>query len=57
MGYANLAQQGSGIHLRQFSRTFIVEDDGNRVVFITADVAQIGHGLRRDVSIFFKSSK
>ncbi|KAJ8515814.1 hypothetical protein ONZ45_g6805 [Pleurotus djamor] len=42
MGYANLAQVGSGLHMRQRSRAFIVAEasnPSNRVVFINADMS------------------
>lgn len=50
MGYANMAQRGHGLHLRQYARTFIVENNGKRVVFVNVDGAMVSHGVRRDVS-------
>ncbi|KAG8199020.1 hypothetical protein JTE90_001815 [Oedothorax gibbosus] len=38
MGYAQLGQRTAGIHLRQFSRAFIVDDGKSRVLFISLDV-------------------
>ncbi|XP_045768762.1 neutral ceramidase [Maniola jurtina] len=51
MGYANLEQSGHGIHLRQFSRAFVLEDESNstRVVFVSVDAAMMGIGVRREV--------
>ncbi|KAI8422810.1 hypothetical protein MSG28_006555 [Choristoneura fumiferana] len=49
MGYAELSQSGAGIHLRQFSRAFIFEQNGSRVVLVTADVQSIGIAVRRQV--------
>lgn len=49
MGYAQLSQRGRGIHLRQFSRAFIIENDERRVVFVNVDAAMMGHGLKRHV--------
>ncbi|XP_049948668.1 neutral ceramidase-like isoform X1 [Schistocerca serialis cubense] len=50
MGYAQLEQRGTGLHLRQFSRAYIFQDDdGSRLVFTSIDAAMIGNGLRRDV--------
>lgn len=52
MGYAQLEQRGSGLHLRQFSRAFVFQDgDGgdSRLVFVSVDCAMMGNGLRRDV--------
>lgn len=51
MGYAQIQQRGQGIHLRQFSRAFIVDDDIKRVVFVSVDGAMISHPLKRDVCI------
>lgn len=50
MGYAQMHQRGQGIHLRQYSRAFIIEKDGKRVVFVSVDGAMITHPLKRDVS-------
>uniref|UniRef100_A0A336ML87 Neutral ceramidase n=1 Tax=Culicoides sonorensis TaxID=179676 RepID=A0A336ML87_CULSO len=51
MGYAELNQQGQGIHLRQFARTFIVQDPAtnDRVVFVSVDTGMIGHAIKREV--------
>ena len=49
MGYANLKQKGQGIHLRQYSRAFIIEGNDSRVVFVSVDAAMIGHALKREV--------
>ncbi|XP_054715880.1 uncharacterized protein LOC129225311 [Uloborus diversus] len=37
MGYAQITQRTSGIHTRQFSRAFIVDDGQSRVLFISLD--------------------
>lgn len=50
MGYANLKQRGQGLHLRQFARSFVVDDGTNRVVFVSVDGAMISHAVKRDVS-------
>ncbi|XP_058444727.1 neutral ceramidase-like [Malaya genurostris] len=50
MGYAEFSQRGHGIHLRQYSRAFIVEDElGERVVFVSADAGMMGHAVKRDI--------
>ncbi|XP_060803695.1 neutral ceramidase isoform X2 [Amyelois transitella] len=52
MGYANFEQTGHGIHLRQFSRAFVLEDGRNssqRIVFVSVDAAMMGQGVRREV--------
>ncbi|XP_053612724.1 neutral ceramidase isoform X2 [Plodia interpunctella] len=55
MGYANFEQTGRGIHLRQFSRAFVLVDDSNdsnssqRIVFVSVDAAMMGQGVRREV--------
>ncbi|KAG8235132.1 hypothetical protein J437_LFUL012328 [Ladona fulva] len=50
MGYAKMDQKGRGIHLRQFSRAFIIGDGKSRIVFVSIDVGMIGHGVRKEVS-------
>lgn len=50
MGYANIQQKGSGIHLRQFSRTFIIDDGDNRLAYVSIDAGMVGTGLRKEVS-------
>lgn len=37
MGYAQIGQRTGGVHLRQFSRAFIVDDGQRRVLFISLD--------------------
>ncbi|XP_031338052.1 neutral ceramidase-like [Photinus pyralis] len=49
LGYANPFQKGTGLHLRQFARAFIIEEDNQRVVFVSVDAAMIGAGLRSKV--------
>ncbi|KFB39360.1 AGAP000973-PA-like protein [Anopheles sinensis] len=53
MGYAQIAQRGAGIHLRQYARSFIIEDgsgdQNNRVVFVSVDAGMMGHAVKRDV--------
>ncbi|XP_019620213.1 PREDICTED: neutral ceramidase-like isoform X2 [Branchiostoma belcheri] len=51
MGYANPAQQSSGIHFRQFSRAFIVSDPQNttRTVFVSVDCAMVSQILKIEV--------
>lgn len=49
MGYANIKQRGQGLHLRQFSRSFIIDDGQRRVVFVSVDGAMISHAVKRDV--------
>lgn len=50
MGYAQVSQKGHGLHLRQYARAFIVDDNVKRVVFVSFDGAMIGHAVKRDVS-------
>ncbi|CAG9785826.1 unnamed protein product [Diatraea saccharalis] len=51
MGYANFEQIGHGIHLRQFARAFVMEDESTlqRVVFVSVDAAMMGNGVRKEV--------
>lgn len=43
-------QRGEGIHLRQFSRAFIIEDSTSRIAFVSIDSAMMGDHIRSDVS-------
>ena len=52
MGYASPSQVGSGLHMRQRSRAFIVGDPHNqtsRVVFVNADIGMGDEGVRRNI--------
>ncbi|KZT18577.1 Neutral/alkaline nonlysosomal ceramidase [Neolentinus lepideus HHB14362 ss-1] len=52
MGYANLAQTDTGLHLRQRARAWIVadaSDPSSRVVYINADIAMGDTGVRRSI--------
>lgn len=50
MGYAQLSQKGEGIHLRQFSRAFIIEDEEkNRVAFVSFDAGMVSNAVKRAV--------
>lgn len=51
MGYANFEQSGQGIHLRQFSRAFVLADDNSRLVFVSVDAAMMGNGIRKEVQL------
>ncbi|XP_033099666.1 neutral ceramidase-like isoform X2 [Anneissia japonica] len=51
MGYAKPDQKTSGIHLRQFSRAFIIEDktSGNRTVFVSIDACMGAQSVTLEV--------
>ena len=51
MGYAHIEQKGTGLHLRTFSRAFIIDDGEERFVFVSVDSAMIGHGVRQAVRL------
>lgn len=53
MGYAKSGQKGCGIHLRQFSRAYIIDDGNKRAVFVTVDACMMTHGIRREVIIHY----
>ncbi|KIO30028.1 hypothetical protein M407DRAFT_14431 [Tulasnella calospora MUT 4182] len=51
-GYASMAQTDSGVHMRQWSRVFIVADSANpsqRVVYINADISAGDTAVRRGI--------
>uniref|UniRef100_U5ESX4 Neutral ceramidase n=1 Tax=Corethrella appendiculata TaxID=1370023 RepID=U5ESX4_9DIPT len=49
MGYGSFSQTGEGIHLRQFSRAFIIAENEERAVFVSVDAAMISYYVKRDV--------
>ncbi|XP_011170954.2 neutral ceramidase [Solenopsis invicta] len=49
MGYAKMDQKGNGLHLRTFSRAFIIDDGVERFVFVSVDSAMIGSDVRQEV--------
>lgn len=49
MGYASLDQKGIGLHLRQFARAFIIDDDKHRVAFVSVDACMISDSVKREV--------
>lgn len=51
-----MEQKGRGIHLRQFSRAFIINDGTKSLVFVSVDCGMIGNGLRKDVSILLSNT-
>ena len=51
MGYANPAQLSAGIHTRQYSRAFIVDDGAKRVVFVSVDCALMDQVIKTEVRI------
>jgi len=56
MGYANAKQKGEGIHIRLWSRAYIIEDlNGNRVVFVSVDAGMTGQLVRLEVMKRLKS--
>ncbi|KAL5233736.1 hypothetical protein ACI65C_001146 [Semiaphis heraclei] len=49
LGYGKMEQSGEGIHLRQFSRAFIIEDSTSRIAFVSIDSAMMGDQIKKDV--------
>ncbi|XP_015117152.1 neutral ceramidase [Diachasma alloeum] len=49
MGYAKMDQKGTGLHLRTFARSFIIDDGNQRFVFVSVESAMIGHDVRSAV--------
>jgi neutral ceramidase len=51
MGYGKLDQQTSGIHQRLYSRAFVIASpcNGQRVVFVSADLGMVFQGVKQQV--------
>ncbi|XP_043460805.1 neutral ceramidase [Leptopilina heterotoma] len=49
MGYASIKQKGTGLHLRTFSRAFIIDDGEERFVFVSVDSAMISYGVKKEI--------
>lgn len=49
MGYAQPAQKSAGIHTRQYSRTFIIDDETRRVAFVSVDCALMDQVVKTEV--------
>ncbi|XP_041118240.1 neutral ceramidase isoform X2 [Polyodon spathula] len=49
MGYASPDQTAGGIHTRLYSRAFIVANNTERVVFVSADIGMVSQRLRLEV--------
>ncbi|KAH8831641.1 ceramidase [Flagelloscypha sp. PMI_526] len=54
MGYADLSQVGTGLHMREFSRAYIVASSAtagatDRILFINSDIAMGDTGVRRSI--------
>lgn len=49
LGYAKMEQKGAGLHLRTFSRAFIIDDGEERFVFVSVESAMVGHDVRNAV--------
>lgn len=52
MGYGKTEQTGSGIHFRQYSRAFVVQDSSNnRVALICADIGMATQIVKIEVNV------
>jgi len=49
MGYNAPDQVTAGIHMRQFARAFIIEDNSNRIVFVNVDCHSIDQIIKLEV--------
>ena len=51
MGFAKSSQTTKGIHIRQYSRAFVFEQNHNRNVFVSADCAMMSQLVKKQVGI------
>jgi len=53
MGYGGEANSvTAGIHMRQFARAFIIDDNLNRVVFVNVDCQSISQLVKSEVKMY-----
>ena len=50
MGYAKQGQNTKGIHIRQYSRAFVFEEEGHRNVFVSVDIGMMGQLIKMEAS-------
>ena len=50
MGYAKQGQNTKGIHIRQYSRAFVFEENGARNVFVSIDCGMMGQLVKMKVN-------
>ena len=51
MGYAKQGQNTKGIHIRQYSRAFVFEENGARNVFVSIDCGMMGQLVKMKVNL------
>lgn len=52
MGYAKSGQDTAGIHMRLYSRAFIIADNnGNRICYVNTDLAMVSQAIKLEVNI------
>ena len=51
MGYAKQGQNTKGIHIRQYSRAFVFEENGARNVFVSIDIGMMGQLVKMKVNL------
>ncbi len=50
MGYAKSEQKTSGIHMRLYSRAYIIKDKAKSIVFVSVDIGMISQIIKTRVS-------
>lgn len=49
MGYASPAPKNAGVHTRLYSRAFVIDDEINRVVFVSVDCGMLDQIVKTEV--------
>ena len=57
MGYAKQGQNTAGIHIRQYSRAYVFEQDGERNVFVSVDAGMMGQLVKMKVNSSITKAK
>ena len=53
MGYASPSPKTAGIHMRQYSRAFVIDDGTKRVVYVSVDCGMIDQIVKTEVCSTF----
>lgn len=50
MGYAKPGQDTAGIHIRLYSRAFVIADQNSRICIVSTDIAMVSQIIKLEVN-------